>query len=201
VGFELTERQYREIYLVQGKSAFRLAEERGIPRDTMEELRRIRRDRYNAMLQRGNLLIDGAREVVEALHGKFLMGIVTSSLPEHFATIHQSTGLLPYFDFVLASGDYARSKPHPDPYLAAVERSGCRKEECLAIEDSERGLAAAIAAGIRCIVVPNELTKGCPFTGAYKVLHNLSELLLNLADYLPSPKVPAILSNSARARR
>jgi beta-phosphoglucomutase-like phosphatase (HAD superfamily) len=84
---------------------------------------------------------------------------------------------LPYFHFVLTASDYTHSKPHPEPYLLAVERSGFRPEECLVIEDSERGLTAALAAGLRCIVVPNAFTRGSNFAGAYKVLESLTELL------------------------
>jgi len=75
--------------------------------------------------------------VLDALHGTYVMGIVTSSEPDHFALIHQTTGLLTYFHFVLTASDYMHSKPHPEPYLLAVKRSGCCKEECLVIEDSE----------------------------------------------------------------
>jgi len=81
---------------------------------------------------------------------------------------------------VLTAGDYTHSKPHPEPYRLAVERSGCRQEECLVIEDSERGFRAAQAAGLRCIVVPSEFTRGSNFAGAYKVLGNLTELLTEL---------------------
>ena len=109
------------------------------------------------------------------------MGIVTSSEPDHFALIHQTTGLLAYFRFVLTASDYTHSKPHPEPYLLAVEHSGCRQEECLVIEDSERGLMAAKEAGIRCIVVPGEFTRGSNFAGAYKVLESLTELLGELS--------------------
>jgi HAD superfamily hydrolase (TIGR01509 family) len=51
-------------------------------------------------------------------------------------------------------------------FLLAVKRSSFCKEECLVIEDSERGLMAAKAAGIRCIVVPSEFTRGSSFAGA-----------------------------------
>ena len=98
------------------------------------------------------------------------MGIVTSSRKDHFDLIHQSTGLLKYFDFVLTASDYARTKPDPAPYLRAVERSGVGREACVAIEDSERGLESATRAGIRCIVVPSSLTRGCKFVGAHQFL-------------------------------
>ncbi len=46
-------------------------------------------------------------------------------------------------------------------------------EECVAVEDSVRGLRAARAAGIRCIVVPNALTRGVDFEGAHAVVYDL----------------------------
>jgi HAD superfamily hydrolase (TIGR01509 family) len=109
----------------------------------IEQLRHERNILYSTLLCQEPLIIAGVQQVLDALHGTYVMGIVTSSEQDHFALIHQTTGLLPYFRFVLTAGDYTHSKPHPEPYLLAVERSGCRKEECLVIEDSERGLTAA----------------------------------------------------------
>ena len=89
---------------------------------------------------------------------------------------------------VLASGDYAKSKPAPDPYLKAVELSGFTKEECIAVEDSERGLLAAKNAGIRCYVIPTELTKYSNFNSADKILGNISELPDLLYDHKHTTK-------------
>jgi beta-phosphoglucomutase-like phosphatase (HAD superfamily) len=78
--------------------------------------------------------------------------------------------------FELAEGDYARHKPHPDPYLAAAARFGVAPERCLVIEDTQRGLAAAHAAGMRCIAIPQELSLGSDFTRAVRVLDSMEEL-------------------------
>jgi len=67
-------------------------------------------------------------------------------------------------------------KPHPEPYLKALELSGFSREECLVIEDSPRGLAAAVSAGIRCMVIPSKFTSGNNFTGAYKILKSVRDL-------------------------
>jgi len=45
------------------------------------------------------------------------------------------------------------------------------------VEDSERGLDAAKAAGIRCIVVPHNLTRDSNFSGAYRVLDSIREIV------------------------
>jgi HAD superfamily hydrolase (TIGR01509 family) len=168
--------QYVEFFLVQGKGAFHLAAERGMSPERIIQLRSERDAIFSELLARESLVIDGVRGVLESLHGRYQMGIVTSSERMHFDLIHRGTNLLRYFQFVLLSGDYKRSKPHPDPYLMAVERAGVQPHECLVIEDSARGLAAARSAGLRCVVVPSELTRGSDFTGAHRVLESLAEL-------------------------
>jgi HAD superfamily hydrolase (TIGR01509 family) len=176
VDIPLTEAEYQQLFLVQGRGAWHLAEERGIGAREVERLRRQRNELYGGWLREKPLVIDGVREVLEALHGKYRMGVVTSSRQDHFDAIHERTGLLKYFDFILTASDYPRVKPHPDPYVKAVEQSGVRREACVAIEDSERGLAAAREAGVDCLVVPTPLTRGCAFTGARRVLASVTEI-------------------------
>jgi len=187
VGLTLTREFYLEYFLVQGTGAWHLAEEKGLSPDEIERLRRERNHLYSKFLRQENTLIEGVREVLAALHGHYVMGIVTTSRKDHFDLIHQRTQILQYFDFVLTSSDYQKMKPDPEPYLRALEKSGLRAEECLAVEDSERGLIAARGAGLQCIVVPSELTRVGNFAGAYKVLNSLSELLPEL---LPLSRPP-----------
>jgi HAD superfamily hydrolase (TIGR01509 family) len=102
------------------------------------------------------------------------MGVVTSYRREHFEIIHSETGLLQFFDFVFTREDYTKSKPDPDPFLTAVIQSRLQPAECIIVEDLERGLAAAMSAGIRCLVAPNALTRGNNFSGAYRVLESVN---------------------------
>jgi len=180
VGIPLTKAQYIALFLVQGTGAWHLAADKGVSPRAIEQLRYERNTLYRTLLCQEPLLIDGVQGVLDALHETYVMGIVTTSQQDHFALIHQTTGLLPYFRFVLTASDYTQSKPHPEPYLLAIERSGFRQDECLVIEDSERGLTAAKAAGLRCIVVPSAFTCGSNFAGAYRVLASLQELLTEL---------------------
>jgi HAD superfamily hydrolase (TIGR01509 family) len=66
-------------------------------------------------------------------------------------------GLLRRFDAVVANGDYARGKPHPEPYLLAAERLGVEPAGCLALEDSHNGVRSAAAAGMMTVMVPDLL--------------------------------------------
>ena len=52
-----------------------------------------------------------------------------------------------------------RAKPHPDLYLAALGRLGVPAALAVAVEDSRHGVAAALAAGIRCVAFPNCVTR------------------------------------------
>ena len=177
IGIPLSDEDYLELFLKQGKGAWHLAEARGIASADVERLRDERNRLYSRRLAAGPRAIPGVKDVLEALRGKYVMGIVTSSRRDHFDLIHRSTGLLEYFDFVLTADDLRRVKPDPEPYLRAIERSGASSDACVAIEDSERGLESATAAGIGCIIVPTALTRSCSFAGARSIVASAGEIL------------------------
>ena len=173
-GRPFTMDDYREYFLRQGTGAWHLLE--NVTPDDIRRLRQARNDRYSDLLRAHAREIDGVSDVLEELHGKYTMGIVTSSRRDHFDLIHARCDLLRYFDFVLTADELPHTKPHPDPYLIATARSGCAPAECLAIEDSERGLESAVAAGIRCVVIPTPLTRGGNFARASHVLESVGSL-------------------------
>ena len=176
-----TEDEYIELFLVQGRGAWHLAEERGVAPLDVDRLREQRNALYGDWLAQAPRVIAGIAGVLDALHGKYVMGVVTSSRKDHFDVIHRSTDLLKYFDFVLTASDYSRVKPDPEPYVLAVERTGVGREACVAIEDSERGLESAKAAGVSCIVVPSGLNRGRTFVGARNVLQSVIDIPAALA--------------------
>jgi len=176
VAVPLSEQDYIEYLLKDSRGAWHLVEEAGVSADRIDELKAQRNVRYGQLIATESSVIDGVRETLDALHGQYAMGIVTSSRREHFDIIHARTGLLPYFDFVLAGGDYARSKPAPDPYVAGLQRLGLSADQCIVIEDSERGLQSALAAGLRCLVIPSGMTHGGDFNGATAILENVREV-------------------------
>jgi len=182
-GFAISAETFTELALRQGRSVFDLLRE-SFDADAIERLRAERNARYAARLAAGVPALDGVEAVLAALHGRVAMGVVTSSNPEHFEIIHRGTGLARYFDFVLTNVDYERTKPDPAPYLAALRRSDLSAAQCIAIEDSERGLAAARAAGLRCVVAPRGLTRGGDFGGAWAIVDNPRGIAPALAPLL-----------------
>jgi beta-phosphoglucomutase-like phosphatase (HAD superfamily) len=77
---------------------------------------------------------------------------VTASRREHFEIIHGASGMLAHVDFAVVREDYSRPKPYADGYLAGIERSRLEAKQCIAVEDSPRGVAAARAAGLTCVL-------------------------------------------------
>lgn len=182
VGVDLTAELYFEYFLSRSGGAWHFASSRGLSEADIDAMRSARNERYLRMLEQELITIVGVRETLAALRPHFVMGIVTSSRRVHFEAIHRRTGLLEFFDFALTLEDYARSKPAPDPYLAAVARSGLPAGRCLAIEDSPRGLIAARAAALDCWVIPTELTRRATFSGATKVLDRVADVSAFLLD-------------------
>jgi HAD superfamily hydrolase (TIGR01509 family) len=181
----LTAQQFKQISLRDGMSTFKLAEERGIGGDEVARLRRERDRVFSDFLRAECPVIPGAKEALRALHGKVRMGVVTSSSREHFEIAHARSGLTEYMDFILTREDYEQTKPHPEPYLTAIRRHGLDRSKCIVVEDSERGLAAATAAGLNCLVVLSELTADGEFRTARKVLTDISAVpgeVLGMAD-------------------
>lgn len=73
-------------------------------------------------------------------------------------------------------GEGRPAKPAPDIYLAAAAALGRAPADCLAVEDTLKGLRSAAAAGIACLVVPGPQTLGFEFPGAAAVLSGLEVL-------------------------
>ncbi len=172
-GYELTLDEYVEHHMRGNRGAWHLL---GLTDDDIAVMRKRRNAIYSASLRTEPIEVAGARDVLVALQGRVAMGVVTSSRRDHFELIHSRTGFTEYVDFVLALGDYPRSKPNPDPYLAALELSGSQAERCVVIEDSERGLRAAKAAGLACWVIPTDLTEHGDFGAADRVLASIAEV-------------------------
>jgi len=172
---DLTTSQYVELFLVRNEGMQHFARELGGVAG-VERLRAFRDVRYSELLRGADVSIEGASDVLRAVAPHYRMAMVTSSAREHLEIAHERTGVLHYFELLVAQGDYARSKPHPDPYEEAVRRLGVVPEECLAIEDSRRGLLAAKAAGLRCWVIPKGLSGNASLIEADRVLGGLGEL-------------------------
>ncbi|HEU5287461.1 MAG TPA: HAD-IA family hydrolase, partial [Candidatus Limnocylindria bacterium] len=82
------------------------------------------------------------------------------------------------WDAIVCREDVQDAKPSPELYQKAVGLLGVAPQEALALEDSPNGIAAAKAAGLRCVAVPNPLTADLDLRQADMRIASLAELSL-----------------------
>ena len=176
-GIELSEAQFFEWFLADNCGAWHLLENGGASAEQIARWRHERNALHLKLIHAADeLMTPGIDTLLESLAGRVEMGIVTSATQASFSAIHARLDLLRHFRFALTAETYARSKPAPDPYLLGLERIGRPADECLVVEDSPRGLAAARAAGLRCIVLRSPLTHGHDFAGDFRIVDSVAEL-------------------------
>ena len=136
-----------------------------------------RRVAYREKLHEELDLADGLRQWLEEAACTGLRLAVASSSPLDWLRTHlRRAGVLDTFE-VLAGGDeVAHHKPAPDVYQLALDRLTLSCAAAVAVEDTAHGVAAAHAAGMRCIAIPN------PFVAAECVRH--ADLVLSSASQL-----------------
>ena len=112
--------------------------------------------RYDLLVEDGLPLKAGARELLQDLFDLGVpLAVATSTRGERARIKLARSGIDGYFAHVVTSSDVTHPKPAPDLYLLAAQRLEVPPAECVALEDSEFGVRAAAAAGIRVIQVPD----------------------------------------------
>ena len=99
------------------------------------------------------LINPGVRETLEGLSSRGVRLAVASSTSHE--GIRQELGpsdLLHFFEVVVSGEEFRESKPNPEIYLTTMARLGLQPHDCIAVEDSDRGIAAAVAANLRVAV-------------------------------------------------
>lgn len=93
-------------------------------------------------------------EHIEAQHGRIPFAVVSGSARDSVTASLEVLKLLDRFDTLVCAGEYAKSKPDPEPFLLAASKLGVRAKNCLVFEDTEMGIQAATAAGMASVRVP-----------------------------------------------
>jgi beta-phosphoglucomutase-like phosphatase (HAD superfamily) len=110
-----------------------------------------------------------------------ICGVASSSPTHHIQHRLSHVNVLDYFSTITSGQEVSNGKPSPDIYLLAIQKLGFAVEECIAFEDSEPGARAAIAAGLKVVVVP-DLKQPSDFVkeNSFKIVSNLADFLTEL---------------------
>lgn len=81
------------------------------------------------------------------------MALVTGSYRCEIEPVLDNLGWRDFFPLIVTRDDVQHAKPHPEPYLTALERLNLSAAECLALEDSPTGIRSAHDAGLTVLAV------------------------------------------------
>jgi HAD superfamily hydrolase (TIGR01509 family) len=144
-----------------------------------EAIRTERRRGYLELVEAQGIL-PGVAEYIEAARRLSLRLAIASSSPRSWVAGHlQRLRLRGYFEAIRCADDVARVKPDPELYRTAAACLGVEAAAAIAIEDSHNGMLSAAGAGLACVIVPNEVTRGQNFQGAHLRLDSLADLPLD----------------------
>lgn len=103
-------------------------------------------------------LVEGVESLIKYLYAKGIkMVLASSSAMVNINRVFKRFDLDQYFEAKISGADLERSKPDPEIFIRAAELGQTEREQCIVIEDSDNGVAAANAAGIYVVGYRNPL--------------------------------------------
>lgn len=136
----------------------------------------------------------GAAEFLQALRARGIRcAVASSSTRRQIQACLGSLDLLHHFSAFAGGDEVPRAKPDPALYLLAAQRLEVAPADCIAFEDSENGAKAALAAGMRVVVVPDLKHPPASIVDrAFHVLGSLHDAVPHLPRWFPAePTRPA----------
>jgi HAD superfamily hydrolase (TIGR01509 family) len=140
------------------------------------DLRAIMLDLYATEMA----ILPGAAELVGWLRGRMPLAVASNTDRDLVLFALSVAGFDGAFGAIVSAAEVERSKPAPDVYLEACRRLGVHPSFALALEDSPSGVAAAKAAGLTVIAVPQ--LDGVDVSTADFVIPSLAQLLPSTRD-------------------
>ena len=162
-----------------GKSRIQdFAAQRGIAVDA-PHLHKRKTEIFNDFMAKKKLpLRPGVSEVIDyAEKAKLSLAFVTTTSKANVDAVFVALGDQIHrgkFNFIGDETMVANPKPNPDIYKKALTQLGIKPTECIAIEDTETSMKAALTANIDCVAFPGQISQGNSFDGAKFVTEKLS---------------------------
>jgi len=146
-----------------------------------ELLRRLRREKYDKLIVRQMALPGVENYLNEAKRLGIKIGLASSAPRNWVMPNLDELGLTQYFSCIRTHEDAMNVKPAPDLYLQVLDYFCVKPKNAIALEDSPNGAKAAKAAGMYCMIVPNQLTSELHFESYDLRLKSLEEMDLTTA--------------------
>lgn len=174
-GIGISETEYCDHWIRRGLGIGEFVQSRGLPHDPAALLSAKQR-RYVAAVATDLRPMPGALELVHALKPSTSVALVSSGRRAMVEAALRAVGAAGLFEIVITHESVERRKPAPDCFLLAARVLGAAPERCVVLEDAEKGVLAAAAAGMPCIAVPTPHTRDHDFSTAALVVPSLESV-------------------------
>ena len=146
---------------------------RAVDRDALNQARRAW---YLERVHRQETM-PGVREALDVARRRNLRLAIASSSSRNWVTGHlDRLALADYFEVISCGDEVDAVKPDPALYHLTLARLGLGAERVFVVEDSPKGIAAARAASLYCVAVPNPVTQASPLEGCNRRVDSLASL-------------------------
>ncbi|WP_139185074.1 HAD family phosphatase [Psychrobacillus sp. OK028] len=126
------------------------------------------------------VLREGVKEYLdEAKQSNMKIALASSSSKQWVHTYLERLNIIDYFEVINTKDDVIKIKPDPELYHKTLMDLGLSPKETIVFEDSLNGLSAAKQAGIRCIIVPNNVTRNLKFENFDARIDSMAEITLS----------------------
>jgi HAD superfamily hydrolase (TIGR01509 family) len=166
-GHALDQEEYNKYWTSLGHGVKGEVDRHGLDLDPLE-IRREKMPIFSHYCEDGSIrLFDEARDMIDILSRMAKRMAIASGTPAgDVRAVLRNAGVEDLFDVVLGSDTVTRLKPAPDVFLKTAEALDLAPAECLVFEDAEKGMFAAIEAGIPVVIIRTPPTQSVDFERA-----------------------------------
>lgn len=182
-GVRLRECDYADHWIRKGGGIVDFCRLRSLTHDPTA-LRLRKADVYQALLARSLRPMPGAMAALERFANGYRLAAATSAFADAARAVLDGLQMARFFEVVVTGSDVQHPKPAPDIFLKAAAGLHVAPAECVVLEDAEKGVQAARAAGMKVIAVPSRLTRGNDFSAADRVVGSLDEVTIEMVENL-----------------
>jgi HAD superfamily hydrolase (TIGR01509 family) len=165
LGISLSDEEYNQNFLgcADRESFGKIITERSskpVGKLEVEQLIARKSDYYLDVVSAGPPFVPGAIEFIREAARSYHLAIASGALRREIDFVLSAGGLIDFFPVVISADDNSYSKPHPHVYQRVLEKMGrgLLPADCVAIEDSARGVASAKNAGMKCLALTTTLS-------------------------------------------
>jgi HAD superfamily hydrolase (TIGR01509 family) len=180
-GHRVTEEDYAKIIGSSVEAAWQWVMDRFQLTESAQDFYRAYNEAVLKLLQAPAEPLPGVRSLLAKLRRMDVpIGLASADLGQWVDAALLGLGLVDAFEITVSASDVQRSKPAPDVYLAAAKALAVPAGECMAVEDTTTGIAAAKAAGMFAVQIRAASTALPPIAQADLVIDDYSQFDLSL---------------------